>query len=312
MGKIVVVSTGEEFMSYRNWLTASAVAAVAVFGAAALDTAQASHWRGGSISWTQGAGNTINFEVTTYWRRSFYGAPNVGDTVSGLTFFDFGEGPSVFISGEVESINFTNDWMKTTSSLSHTYTTNADITAAILDCCRLSNTGLNPHVNNPDESFRIETTIKGPGLGTDDSPNTGSSSPIFLVQDGGVQVFNPFTLSDPDGGSLTCSLASAAQGGGTFDPPAGLSINSSTCDVTWDTDVPPTLVGQLYSVSFLVTDDTGNTAPLDILLQVCTPTEPGCGGFQPPEVPEPGTLSILALGLIATAETIRRRRRKAA
>jgi hypothetical protein len=304
-------------MRHKARLSVGAIALATLFAATAVDTAEATHWRGGNIAWTQGDGNTINFVVTTYWRRSYpfsVGSNgNLGDAVNTDIMFNFGDSSSSALTGTITTLNTTNDWFRVSSSLAHTYANAGTFKANLLDCCRIVNP---PHVNNPDENFRIQSTVTVGG--TDNSPNVGGSSPIFLVPDGGVQTFNPFTLTDPDGGTHTFALATGFQasglssGTGSFQQPAGLSINPTNGEVTWDTDVPPTTVGQLYSVSFLVTDQTGNTAPLDILLEVCAPTAPNCGGFEPPDpVPEPGTLSLITLGLLGTAELVRRRRRKA-
>ena len=63
-------------MKLNFTLGASAVAGLALLAAVASTPAEATHWRGGNISWTPSPtnANTITFEVTSYWRRSAFGA----------------------------------------------------------------------------------------------------------------------------------------------------------------------------------------------------------------------------------------------
>jgi hypothetical protein len=286
-----------------------AIAAGAVaFMAVSASDASATHWRGGNISWTDGAAaNEVNFTFTSYWRRTAFGGSAgdgfgaIGDTVSFGDFFNFGDGGSVAGAGVISATNVSDNWIKVTQTVSHTYNSAGPFTASWQSCCRISTLQ-----NNADGNNRVESIVRANGSS---SPNEGSSSPIFEVADGGVRVFNPFTTTDPDGGTFTYALASSAQAGPGFNQPTALSIDALTGNVTWDTDAAGTAVGQLWSVSFIVTDNTGNTAPLDILLSICSETRAGCGGFVPPDpVPEPATFAVLGLGLLGVAAGVRRRR----
>ncbi|MBT5047789.1 MAG: PEP-CTERM sorting domain-containing protein [Rhodospirillaceae bacterium] len=294
----------------RALAAAGISAAIMLAGA----SAQASHWRGGSIAWTPSAvaANTIDFTVTSFWRRSFFGAPNLGDPINLFGSdgtLSFGDGATVNVSANssVTTVFAANDWIGVTSTATHTYGVAGPFTAiyANNDCCRIGSLQ-----NNAGGAFELHSVVN---LGMGSSPNAGSSSPIFLVPDGGIQMFNPFSLSDPDGGPHGFALATATEAGSGFANPLNLSINALTGDISWDTDTTSggnAQVGDLFSLSMIVTDPTGNTAPLDIILQVCDSQVQGCGGFQG-VVSEPGTLAGLGIGLVGLA-AIRRRRKMVA
>jgi hypothetical protein len=285
----------------------AAIAGAAAFMTVSAVAASATHWRGGNISWTPGtATNEIDFAITSYWRRSFSASfsSGVGSTVSAY-FFDFGDASGTTTANQViTGESLAGDWIQVTQTVSHTYASATSFTASLQSCCRLSSLQ-----NNGDGNFRIQSLVNIDGTSSADE---NSASPIFEVADGGVRMFNPFMTTDPDGGAFTYALATSAEaaGGGTFTQPTALSINSATGEVTWDTDAAGTAVGQLWSISFVVTDSTGNTTPLDILLSICDENTQGCGGFVPPDpTPEAGTLALFGLGLIGLGLPALRRRR---
>lgn len=296
------------------------IAGVFAFAMAGISDASATHFRGGSISWTTGATeNEIIFTVTSYYRRSYgvsafreFANPDnnklPGDT---LTYQSLNVGgQSYALNHTVTGVNIDSDWMGMTATVTHTYTnlTEGDtFTAFLTSCCRISSLR-----NSRDTTYRLQTWGE---IGTGSSPDVGSTSPIFLVPDEDVVVFNPFNATDPDGGLLTYALATAAEAGSSYAPPPGLSIDAITGDVTWDmTALNPahTSPGNLWTVSFLVTDSDGNVAPLEILLSMCEPGTAGCGDFEPPDpqISEPATLAAFGLGLMGLALQMRRRRRK--
>jgi len=58
-------------MHRKTFLGALAIAGAAALSLGLATPADATHWRGGNISWTQ-SGNQVSFDVTSYWRRSFF------------------------------------------------------------------------------------------------------------------------------------------------------------------------------------------------------------------------------------------------
>lgn len=287
-----------------------AIAASAfAFSAMTSTEASASHWRGGNISWAPTSNaNEIEFNVTTYWRKSAWAATNVADptgVVQNVDTFRFGDGTNVALNSTVTNFNTAADWIKVEATLTHTYSSGTSFTAAIDSCCRVGGTVLE---NNANGDFRIETDVNLDGTSSADE---SSSSPIFLVPAGAGTTFNPFTTTDPDGGAFSYAFATPAEAGSGFTQPGNMSIDGSTGEITWDTVAAGADVGEFWSVSYIVTDNTGNTTPLDILLQVCTPGSAGCGNFQGGEndIPEPSSMAAISVGLIGLAFIARRRRR---
>lgn len=278
------------------------------FSALTSSDASATHWRGGNISWTPTANaNEIQFNVTSYWRKTFFttSADPTGESYN-VSAFQFGDGASVTLNSTITNFNNSADWIKTEATLTHTYSSGTTFTASLQNCCRVGITE-----NNEFGWFRVETDLE---LDGSSSADESSSSPIFLVPAGAGTTFNPFTTTDPDGGAFTYALATsdeAAGSGNPFDQPTGMTIDSNTGEVSWDTVAAGADVGELWSVSYVVTDNTGNTTPLDILLEICTPGTAGCGNFQGGEndIPEPSSMAAISVGLIGLAFIARRRRR---
>jgi len=135
------------------------------------NVATASHFRSTQLTWTQLAGTTAQFESTIGVRRSFFGMPNVGDTISPITI-SYGDGDSEVPPHTVITVDEANDWILVEASFIHAYNGSGPYTAAAQTCCRL---GSPPHVNNPDLDNRAETIVDF--TGTTASP-VSAISPI--------------------------------------------------------------------------------------------------------------------------------------
>jgi hypothetical protein len=114
-----------------------------------------SHDRSGQLSWQRTATNTAEFHATAGIRRSWFGTPNVGDTVSFEAIY-FGDGASSDSDFTVEAVNATNDWILVEKTVTHAYAGAGPYTAYFGGCCRLSTP---QHINNPDQSFQAETIV---------------------------------------------------------------------------------------------------------------------------------------------------------
>src|SRR6187549_480518 len=100
----------------------------------------ASHFRYGSISWTNVSGNTVVFKISQAWRTSafFGGTPPIGTVFAAGADFNFGDGTSVPVNLTVTSVNPAEDWLYAEMTVSHTYASPGSRIASASNCCRIS------------------------------------------------------------------------------------------------------------------------------------------------------------------------------
>ena len=227
-----------------------------------VQSAQASHFRYGTISWSPTAtAGEVQFNVKVGIRRSYVGAPNVGDAIGAPHDFFFGDGGVTYPNYTVTAIDTTTDFLVAEAIFNHTYATAGTYTAAFSSCCRLSNLQ-----NRADGNWYGETTVTP--FGANRSP-VCTLVPTVVVQ---PSTAAPFTVaaSDVDGDTLRFRLSTDAEAGGGASPP-GLTVNSSTGEVTWDTTGLSTT--NPYTAQFIVEDlDLNGIAkskiPIDVILKV--------------------------------------------
>ena len=76
-----------------------------------VDTAEATHYRYGTLQWAPTANpNEVLFTGAQAWRASAFGSPIVGDIVSGEGSISPGDGTSLTFYLKVVSTNPINDW----------------------------------------------------------------------------------------------------------------------------------------------------------------------------------------------------------
>lgn len=199
------------------------------FGALAVAAppAEATHFRAAQLNWTATGSNTAEFESTISVRRSFFGAPNVGDTIS-VIGVDFGDGSSAFPAYTVVSVDAVNDVLIAETTFSHTYAGPGPYSVVQSSCCRLSGPD---HINNPDGSIDITTVV--------DMAATSANpvSAIAPIIDCPVSALCQFVVPgfDPDGQGLSYRLATSSEAGAGFSQPLGASIDPATGLYSWDT-----------------------------------------------------------------------------
>jgi hypothetical protein len=244
-----------------------------------------SHFRYGNLSWDALSGNVVDFHFQQTWRRTFFGAPNVGDLVTTSTL-EFGDGTLADVQLRVLSIDTTKDLFvgelvhlnpdgSYSEGLEHTYSAPGEYTAFMDSCCRISTLQ-----NNRDGEFRTETLVN---VGSGKSSPMSSVPPIVQVADNTLVQFQ-VPAADRNGDPITFRLATSDEAGGAFSDyvqPPGLSI-SSTGLITWDirdSVLPNVHVGQLWTTQVMVEahDSQGaviSKIPIDFLLQVVGSTSP--------------------------------------
>jgi hypothetical protein len=254
--------------SRRTLLTLGLVLGVVVSLTFATTEAQASHFRGGTISWVPtGTTGEVEFRIKWFERG---GTTPVGSADS--IAITFGDGFVGTATGTVTANNAAEDWYTSDMKVKHVYAGTGPYTAFVSNCCRLSppssyanGNGLN---NSSDQTIRLETLVR-PRSGNN-SP-TSSLPPIVTTSKSTNATFT-IPVSDLERDPIRFRLATVAEkGGGTNTQPSNLSINPNTGVVTWNNFSLSTT--GYYSVQVMIEDldGSGNVkskTPLDFLLKV--------------------------------------------
>ena len=238
--------------------------------------AMASHFRYGNLSWqpTANAGE-VKFNFTGAFRRSSYGAPNVGDIFTesqGATSLLYGDGGSTgTLQFRVIALSAPDDYVigealqpgTTNAGILHTYVgAGPFLNAGINTCCRVSS------LINRTGQYALLTNV---------SPLAGNSSPvstlvpIVTVTQGPASTF-AVPASDPNGDGLRFRFATNAEAGdASAPPPPGMTINPNSGVVTWNT-VGLSTTG-LYTQQVIIEDLDGAGAVktmsiVDFLLKI--------------------------------------------
>jgi len=253
----------------KNLKRATRLALIAIsFLFLASTQARASHFRYATVDYKpilDVNGNptgTVEFHIRSGWRRSAFGTPVVGSVINPESFF-FGDGGSVTVSLTVTSFSATEDWVLGTFTVQHHYVTTGPFTAMGNSGARISTLQ-----DGHDENWRYDTLVFP--FSKNNSPSTSLPPVIPVVKNSVNQFFVP--VSDLDRDNLQFSIAPRANTGvnSTLYPPPGLSINSSTGLITWNTSTPGVVPG-LWFVQVWVADlDANNNVksrvPIDFLM----------------------------------------------
>jgi Galactose binding lectin domain. len=242
--------------------------------------AYASHFRYGTLSWSKSSttANTVVFNFKAAFRRTSYtgtgsdGRPVVGDIITetvGGTGLNFGDATSTgTLRFVVTSYSVTEDWIlgealqpsTNNVGIPKTYSAAGPYTAAVAGSARVAN--LN---NGANGSYRMETVVTP--FGTNSAP-AATQSPIVTLP---ASTAASFTIvgSDANGDNLRYRLATTAESG--VAQPSGISINSTTGVVTWNTSTLNQTNFWTLQVMIEDLDANGNVktkTPIDFLLKI--------------------------------------------
>ena len=246
------------------------VVAGSVFVLAGTD-AIASHFRYGTINWKRtGVANQVQFNVTLSFRRSFssaYQGP-IGGTFFGETL-DFGDGTRQALSFTIKAFNISEDWVIGEATVVKTYGSAGPFTAFINDTARILN--LN---NRANQDYHLETLVSP--AGGNDSPVTSLAPIVKVIQSGNARFTVPAV--DAQGDTLRFRFATEFEAvGNIFVPPAsppGMSIDSNTGEVTWDTsglDQTNFWTTQVIIEDLDANNNVKSKIPVDFLLKISAP-----------------------------------------
>lgn len=265
-----------------------ALAAATVFTIIVAEEAAATHYRFGVLSWEPtGEPNEVKFTGGQAWRRSAFGNPNVGQVIVGEGSIQTGTGGGVPIYLKVTTVSTVNDYFvaqfvdaQGNDGIKFTYpapnNNGQPWTASFSSCCRISShSSGNFHVNNPDQSERLETKV--------DLSGTPNSSPRSLLPPiNACPIDSLCTIEiphfDPDGEDVTFRFATTTEAGdaafklpGPPFAPNAIAIDADSGTLTWDTtgatiSADP-LEHTLYSIQVMLMDER-TKVPLDFFIEL--------------------------------------------
>ena len=230
----------------------------------------ASHYRGGSITWTNTGVNQATITVRQTWRLVGSGVANIGDIYNGGTL-EFGDANSVPLVITADQINVAEDWFTGTFTVVHNYAGVGPFTPFYQSGNRIA-----ALQNNANGFFRVESLINF--VPPNNSP-TSAMPMIVSMLAGQLAATLPVIAADPDGDVLTYSLATPGQMAGGTNPP-GLVIDPNTGVITFNTAAA--LAGQLFSTSIVITDSKGAFIMRDLVLRMVS-MPPTFTGLTPAE-----------------------------
>ena len=228
-------------------------------------TASASHFRYGNVSWTRVSsdptGRTIQFTINVGYRTTFFvSSVAIGDVVNISETFDFGDGTSTPLSSTVTSFSVPDNYFYGQSVVTHVYSSSA---AATQRAFYLSGDRISTLQNNANGSYYVGATVT---LGNSNDSPIATLSPIVNLAAGQSTATFQIPASDPNGNAITYSLAASSDLGNIgFVQPTGLSVSSTgllTLNTTGFTN------GQLYNAVVKLTDALGSITFLDFIIRI--------------------------------------------
>ena len=290
---------------FANRLAAQAITALLVTALGGLlATAQAAPIRFATISWAQQSGtSTVDFNVQTAWRSSDFGSPVVGSTVNLGLNFNFGDGTTAAMLGTTNTVVSFSNWFMASTSFTHTYT-GTEFDAGFAGFSTLPDL----QNSNANKNFAISTKVRVPQGGAERSPNSTALPVLFLPLGSGTQVFNmPAVVFG--GNSLRYVLDAL---GGDPAQPGFFSLNGFNGLLSVDTSAASVQSG-LYDLRYRLESVNGNgqvqssTSVYMLMDLICT-TGSSCSNPGPPpaqDLPEPGSMALMLLGLLALVSRCR-------
>lgn len=278
------------FFSFRFGLLALSLLCTLLLTAAT--TAQATHYRYGSLTWRQDltadpSGRTIVFKVSQAFREDFPwpgGPPIVGD-VENTGDLSFGDATTAPILLAVTSVDIPDNSFFGEVEIRHTYSSSGSYVAFFTGGNRLSP----PLQNNADQSWYVKTNVTA-GLPTNSSPISTLPAVVNLAVG---QAAATFTVpgTDPNGNPLTYSLATPADLAVPFVNAPGLTITPG--GVASFSTVGKT-VGHFYNAIVKISDGS-TTIMVDFLIRIVGPSASPQFDYSPGQTPANGaTLQVVA------------------
>jgi hypothetical protein len=232
------------------------IAAVVLLSTLAISDANAAHLRYMNLTWSRA--NTVTRTVTFTFSHVIAGSASIGASMGPYSFAT-SDGGNISMPATVTSNNTTEGWYAVTGTAQYTFPGVAtDFSVTYNSCCRISTT-----VNNSDQAMNTVTLVNlVPG-------NLGSPistlPPVINVTEGLSNINFNVPATDPDGTSLTYSLAITSEYGGP-NQPNSFSVDPSTGVASFNTSL--FTLGSLHNAAVKITDAAGSTTIVDFLMRV--------------------------------------------
>ncbi|MEL6987044.1 MAG: hypothetical protein AAGK97_04365, partial [Bacteroidota bacterium] len=202
-------------------------------------TADASHFRGGTITWAPDASaNCLSITVVHRWDNfnfvSPLSNPSIGDTYSWFTSFSGGQ-TGVNHTFQVTAENETEDWFEATSTFTKCFTGPGcyEIINISTSCCWAGD------IAGPGGDFSLRSFASVGGGSCNGQPSCSASPVIGAPPILGVPanttnwVYQP-PISNPGGANLSFRFATGSEIGGFYTPSSGLSIDPNSGQISWN------------------------------------------------------------------------------
>jgi len=199
-----------------------------------------SHFRLGHFSWRKTGALSAEFKYVVAFRRSAFGAPNVGNILSLVAVNSPGfVGGSVSPPFTVTFVDAANDWFEARATFSKSFTSVGPHAITSTGCCRIgiASTPGWAHINNPDIGVQYWGTVN---LNYDGSAATTLPPMVTCAINSTCTFF--VTATVPAGLNVRWRMATAGEMGdgsstqpGPPDAPNGASVDPNTGLYTWNT-----------------------------------------------------------------------------
>ncbi|HEY0107995.1 MAG TPA: hypothetical protein VGB67_00120, partial [Fibrella sp.] len=170
-----------------------------------------------------------------------------------------------------------NSWIYGVDTFTVTYSTPGTKTVFFggpTTCCRISSTNVK---NNNNGNFMVSSTVT---VGNNNDAPVVTAPPIVSMQVNQTAATYTLQASDPNlTDVLSYSLTPPGSYGSGTTQPAGMTINSSTGQISFNTTGK--VVGDLYSANITVSDDKGAKVQLDVLFQIVAQSTPPAFVYAP-------------------------------
>lgn len=215
------------------------------------NTVYASHYRGGTLSYSKGTGLKVTFTLEAFFRRGFGGwcpkapATCVGKTVTGLKDLFYGDGKKIAVTAKVVADDIKNDIVTLKQTFVYTYAKAGNYNAYWSGCCWVTNA-------SKTSNWTLRTVVQA------GNPNRNPviNSPTLFPWCANIPFSANLNASDPDKDPLTYKVEYG---------PTAMKVDTRG-NITWAAPGKG-----LWPVGIQITDSKGASTHRQFMLNVQDP-----------------------------------------